>query len=229
MPKVKEKSYRTQMYNPKWEKEQWAFGWLKIGKTPDKAYCALCDKQLVCGKSELTKHSQANSHVTASKQVGSNHSMSTFLDRGVGRPKVCAELNSVALVARKNIPLNFLDAYMDTLHFISSDSQNLHSMSCNRTKGTYLLTECLSVRAHKDLLIDLKNSSGFSILCDKATDITMTKIFCVTVRYSNPSTFDTESKLYRLIPVEAGDATSLFNSLEACLKIKRMEYHGIKL
>lgn len=219
MPKVKEKSYRSQMYKSEWEKEQWASGWLKRGKTPDKAYCTVCDKQLVCGKSELVKHSEVNAHVAASKQVASSRSLSTlFVDTAGRSTRVCAELNSVALVARKNIALNFLDAYMETLRFISSDSQHLKSMSCNRTKGTYLLTECLSVRAHDDLVSDLKKSSGFSVLCDKATDITMTKIFCVTVRYANSETFDIESKLYRLIPVEAGDASSLFTSLESCFK-----------
>ena len=46
----------------------------------------------------------------------------------------------------------------------------------------HLLTECLAVNAHETLIEKMKNGTGFSLLCDKATDITMKKIFCVNVR-----------------------------------------------
>jgi hypothetical protein len=60
-------------------------------------------------------------------------------------------------------------------------------MTCNHTKGTYLLTECLAPYAHDLLVADFKKSWGFSILCDKATDVTMNKyfmkVFCVNVHF----------------------------------------------
>ena len=53
---------------------------------------------------------------------------------------------------QKLIPsLNFLDHLMETLHFVADDSKPITSMTCNRTKGTYLLTECLAVDAHLTL------------------------------------------------------------------------------
>lgn len=130
---------------------------------------------------------------------------------------VKAELNVVALIARKNISLNFLDSLVNTLHGIADDSKGIKDMSCNRTKGTYLLTECLSQYAHEKLVEELKVSSGFSILCDKATDITMKKVFCVNVRFLTVNN-DPVTRFYRLIPVEEGDATGLFESLESALQ-----------
>ena len=93
--------------------------------------------------------------------------------------KVKAELNSVALIARRNVSFNFLDHLMETLHSIADDSKTIKKMSCNRSKGTYLLTDCLSPYAHKKLFEEIRNSRGFSILCDKATDITMDNTFFV--------------------------------------------------
>ncbi|GFO24540.1 hypothetical protein PoB_005104500 [Plakobranchus ocellatus] len=86
-------------------------------------------------------------------------------------------------------------------------------MSCNRTKGTYPLTECLSAKAHEDLVNDLKSSHGFLLLCDKATDITMEKIFCVNVRFVDSTSSTVRSELYILIPVEEGNADGLFDAL----------------
>ncbi|CAM1331742.1 Uncharacterised protein r2_g4065 [Pycnogonum litorale] len=129
-----------------------------------------------------------------------------------------AELNVVALIARKNISFNFLDSLVSTLHGIANDSKAIKGMSCNRTKGTYLLTECLAVYAHEMLVADLKKARGFSILCEKATDITMNKVFCVNVRFLNGSHSEPVTWFYRLIPVEDGDATSLFNSLKTALE-----------
>lgn len=137
-----------------------------------------------------------------------------------------AELNVVALIARKNISFNFLDSLVATLHGIADDSKGIKGMSCNRTKGTYLLTECLAQYAHEKLVDDLRQSNGFSILCDKATDITMNKVFCVNVRFLNKSN-EPVTRFYRLIPVEEGDATGLFASLDIALQKDELHWDKV--
>ena len=99
---------------------------------------------------------------------------------------------------------------METMRFIADDSKGVKSMSCNRTKGTYLLTECLAVQSHNELVDLIQSSHGTSILCDKATDLTMTKIFCVSVRFLKPETSEPTTRLYRLLPVDDGTADGLF-------------------
>ena len=49
-------------------------------------------------------------------------------------------------------------------------------MTCNRTKGTYLLIECLSVYVHENLVESIKAKTGISILCDKATNVLMKNV-----------------------------------------------------
>ena len=177
-PKAQDKKYRAQKYRREWEKESWAHNWLCMSKNGvSEAYCKVCDKDLAPGKPEVISYSQTAAHMTLMKQVESNCSIETFLQESLNRNKVKAELNTVALMARKNIPLRFLDHLLETLHFVADDSKAIRDMKCNRSKGTYLLTECLLTYAHQRLLEGIRTTNGIAILCDKATDITMKKYF----------------------------------------------------
>eukprot|EP00112_Aurelia_sp_Birch-Aquarium-sp1_P014236 Seg306.6 transcript_id=Seg306.6/GoldUCD/mRNA.D3Y31 product="Zinc finger protein 862" protein_id=Seg306.6/GoldUCD/D3Y31 len=218
MPKDLDKKYRAQKYRREWEKEQWARGWLSSSKNhPGKAYCYVCNKDLAAGKSELIGHTQSSSHIRLMKTVEENRPLAAFIEVS-SYPKIKAELNAVALVARKNLSFNFLDQLIETLHFVANDSKAIKEMSCNRTKGTYLMNECLALNAHEKLVAEMKKARGFSILCDKATDITMNKVFCVSVRFLDQDSAEPVTRLYRLLPVKDGDADGLFDLLKAALE-----------
>ena len=181
MPKAAKK-YRLQACRREWEKESWARGWLKVSTLgPEKAFCELCNKNLSAGKSELMQHTKTALHIKNASQLTRNCRM----DNWVNSSSTCTktESNAVALIARQNISLKFMDHLVPMLKHVASDSKSIKDMTCGRTKATYLLTECLGVSAHEALLQELKEAKGFSILCDKATDIIMNKIFCINVRY----------------------------------------------
>ena len=101
-------------------------------------------------------------------------------------------------------------------------------MKCNRTRGTYLLTECLSVDARERLVNAMKAAKGFSILCDKATDITMNKTFCVNVRFIDSESNMPTTMLNRLLSVDSdGGAAALFQLLEQALEGDRIDWNSI--
>ena len=128
-------------------------------------------------------------------------------------------------MARRSVPLQFLDHLLETLHFVADDSKTIRDMKCNRSKGTYLLTECLSTYAHQRLLEGIRTANGISILCDKANDITMKKTFCVNVRYVDSECATTKTKLYRLLSVDGNGGTdSLFSILEDALMEDGIEW-----
>ena len=182
-PKAQDKKYRAQKYRREWEKESWARNWLcmskkGVSKAYCKAYCKVCDKDLASGKSELISHSKTAAHIALMKQVESSRSMQTFLEESLNRNKVKAELNTVALMARRSEPLRFLDHLLETLHFVADDSKTIRDTKCNRSKGTYLLTECLSTHAHQRLLEGIRTANG-SILglpCVKFCSIALLRI-----------------------------------------------------
>ena len=88
-------------------------------------------------------------------------------------PRVKAEHNTVALIARKNCSFSLLNELVEILHFITNDSKGVSPMTCNATKGPYLMTECLGVSMHESLVEQMSKGFGFSILCDKAIMITI--------------------------------------------------------
>ena len=228
MPKDPEKTYHAQKYRKEWEKEKWASGWLSVSKKgPHKAYCSICDKDLVVGKSELISHTKIGLHKRLSKSIESNHSLTAFMEIN-NFHKVKAELNTVALIARRNVSFNLLDHLMETLHSIANNSKTIKQMSCNRSKGTYLLTDCLSSYAHEKLVEEMKNSRGFSILCDKATDITMDKTFCVNVRCVITDKCEPTTRYYRLLPVGKNrGADALFEHLSKTFAEDGIEWKNV--
>lgn len=50
-----------------------------------------------------------------------------------------AERNPVLSIARGNISVNFRDDLLTTLRFMAGDTKATNDMTCNRTKGKYLL------------------------------------------------------------------------------------------
>jgi len=216
MPKEKETKYRAQKYRKEWEKEHWARDWLTLSKNHNgKAYCNVCSKDLAVGNSELISHTKSAQHIRNMKTVETTRPVTEFIAVS-SYSRIKAELNTVALVARKTLSFQFLDQLMETLHFVANDSKAINGMTCNATKGTYLMTECLATSAHESIVGKMKNGRGFSILCDKATDITMENIFCINVCFLDEDKMIPATYLYHLIPVEAGGADSL--SLEKVLE-----------
>ena len=175
-------NYRSQFYRKEWEKESWAQGWLHFSNQDSaKAFCKVCNKHLAAGKSELTKHAETGQHMKNAKEMQTNSKVTEYYSNSTSC--IHAELNTVALIARRNVLLYYMDYLIPTLKHVASDSKIMQDMTCGRIKTTYLLTECLAVNAHETLTEELKEAKGFSFLCDKASDIAMNKISCINVRY----------------------------------------------
>ena len=77
------------------------------------------------------------------------------------------------------------------------------------------------------MVADLKKANGFSILCDKATDIRKNKVFCVNVRYLDKEKCQPITRLYRLIPVEDGNAQGLVNCLQDSLEKDELTWEQV--
>ena len=165
-PKEKETKYRAQKYRKEWEKEHRARGWLKLSKNHNgKAYCNVCSKDLVVGKSKVVSHTKSAQHICNMKTVETTQPVTAFVSVS-WYPRIKAKLNTVALLARKDLSFKFLDQLMETLHFVANHSKAIDGMTCNATKGTYLMTECLTTSAHESIVEKMKTDvdSQFSVI-----------------------------------------------------------------
>lgn len=55
-------------------------------------------------------------------------------------------------------------------------------------------------------------------MCDKATYVTMNKVFCVNIRFLKNDTYELITRFYRLIPVNDDSAEGLFELLKTTLE-----------
>ena len=80
MPKEGETKYRVQKNRKDWEKEEWARGWLSASKNLSvEAFCYVCNKDLVAGKSELIRHTNSSQHARNMKTVQTSQPVSNFV------------------------------------------------------------------------------------------------------------------------------------------------------
>ena len=113
------KKSRDKKYQVEWEKESWAKGWLQKGKKEQHARCKYCDKDLAAGSSELKKHATLLCHTRSAKTLTSTTTTSFDNHFVVGDGTIKAELNTVDLIARRNIPFNCVNYLLPTLKFIA--------------------------------------------------------------------------------------------------------------
>ena len=218
-----------QKYKKEWESEEWARGWLtspKPGEFTGKAFCSYCTQYLRPQKKILHDHSLLMRHITKSKSVKSSKSVEKFFTV-IDTRVMSAELNTVAMIARSNIPIRFSEELIQTNKHCLSDSETAKKMTSSRTKTTYLLTECLYPAAHKDLVKRMSESDGFSILCDKATDVSMKKVFCIRVCFYDHNSQEVVSRLYRLIELSEGTATGLFQAISQALEEDNLDWTNV--
>ena len=93
-----------------------------------------------------------------------------------------AELKAAAFFSEKNIPFAAADKFTDMCKSAFSDSEICKKMSMGKTKATYLIQDGIAYYEHKDLISILKEQK-FSLVIDESTDISVTQVLAIVVRY----------------------------------------------
>ncbi|CAH2015254.1 unnamed protein product [Acanthoscelides obtectus] len=104
----------TQKYTAAWEQEPEFKGSLRSSKKGSNyAFCKACNKDVICGKSEIQKHYSGKQHT---KLVKSLHTQKTLTDMTSYMEKISLnekiktdEIRIAAYAAEHNISLNTLD------------------------------------------------------------------------------------------------------------------------
>ena len=78
----------------------------------------------------MISHTKSGQHKNNAKIVETNRPVTAFVSAAT-YPRVKAELNTVALLARKNLSFNLLNELVETLHCIANDSKGINGMTCS--------------------------------------------------------------------------------------------------
>lgn len=118
------KSY-SQKYTASWKQEPEFKGWLKSSKKgTNYAFCKACNKDFVCGKSEIQKHSSGKQHGKLVKSLQTQKSltdMTSFMEKKLNNKIKTAEIRMAAYAAEHNIPFNTLDHLSEIIRISFDD------------------------------------------------------------------------------------------------------------
>nr|XP_023013328.1 uncharacterized protein LOC111503289 [Leptinotarsa decemlineata] len=123
-----------------------------------------------------------------------------------------AELNICMFLHEHNLPFLLADHLQKFLPHICPDSEVAKSLSCRRTKATYITNECLAKHQMKELAENLK-TKHFSLIIDETTDIATEKSLVLVVRYYDDTKMAVQDKFFGLIKPEDFSAEAIFDTI----------------
>lgn len=212
--KRKKKSY-AQKYQKKWEEDDAFKGWLQTSKKgATYAFCRVCNKDLVCGKSELLRHSEVTSHKNKSKSLLKQQTLKsmtkfqTNVDLSNNIKK--AEIRFAAFAAEHNLSFNVMDHLSEVIRVSFFDSEIAKGYTNNRTKATAIINKVTGVHGFEKTLNLIKNNK-FSLIVDESTDKSGTKSLALVARVCNAKKVD--DLFLGLLPVASATADSLYQKI----------------
>ncbi|XP_024872448.1 uncharacterized protein LOC112455009 [Temnothorax curvispinosus] len=206
--------------------------WLMPHEDNKKALCTACDKVILCGKSDLIRHSKTKLHVT-------NISKSRNVTPSALLPKLkcnikdadhvkkvkTADIEIAAFYAEHNIAFRTVNHMVPLM---KKTAPVINDVKMSKTKCTKLITNVLGKRETDKLITTLK-SQKFSILVDESTSISNDKLLCILVKYVSLETKKCITQLLQLVALDATDcsADKLYSAFEKCLKSKGIPLSNI--
>ena len=213
---LKSKQY-AQKFRPEWKKDERFKAWLESIKDDDSmAACKFCHKTFQAKLQSIKKHLSSDAHQQNEKTRGlgakAARAMEAYLSEGSKKveEKKSAELQRAAFVA-EHASLN------SASHLAASISKHSSKIlpSLGRTKVSMLLKNVIAP-SFKDLILTCQGKP-YSLIIDEATDISLSKILDLIIRFVDRDVGKVHDAFYRLIQVSKGDADTIANTIKACM------------
>ncbi|KAL0859016.1 hypothetical protein ABMA27_010870 [Loxostege sticticalis] len=193
--------------------------WLTVCIGDDtKAWCKACKCTLIAHKKDLVEHSKTKKHDQSLKRsnvVGQSSKVTDFFEKPIKEPRKIAELKIAAYVAEHS-SIKSVDHLGVLIKNLDPTSQVLKDLKLHRSKCTALIRNVISPCFLEDLLEEI-GDSHFSVIIDETTTIDTKKVMCLIIRFFSQKKQKIITQFYRLIEIEAADATSLADIFKAQL------------
>ncbi|XP_067212375.1 SCAN domain-containing protein 3-like [Linepithema humile] len=223
---VKKRTIRN--FNLSWLDEDCFKGWLAPHPEKNKALCVVCNKTIRCCKTNLTQHSQTETHLTNIKPQNQslNHN---YNERVLHKNKVKrAEIKLAAFFAEHNIAFCTADHLIPLLKDICIEPEVTQNLSLKYTKCTKIVENVIAKR-EVEKLVEILQIRKFSILIDESTDITDTKFMCLLVKFISPTDKKIKTQLLELLALDATNCTAsnIFKTFKIFLNKKNIPIKNI--
>lgn len=224
--KRKKNTIYTQKYNGQWEEVPEFKGWLESSKKGITfAHCKACNKDFVCGKSEIVKHSKGKQHLKLCKTVSKQTTLTdmTYLKekKSLETKIKSAEIRFAAFAAEHNIAFNTFDHLSQVIRESFTDSEIAKNFSANRTKTTAIIKNVLGAYSFEKT-VKLLQLNHFSLIVDESTDRGTIKSLAMVARVFDKN--GVNDIFLGLLSVPDGTAEGLYNSIKHFFATFSIEY-----
>ena len=104
-----------------------------------------------------------------------------------------------------------------------SDSEIAQKCALKRTKMSYLVQDGIAF-CEKESISQICRNQLFSIIIDESTDVSVTQVLAVVVRFFDKEKEDVSDTLLDTVEVEEATAKGLYRSLKSLLEEKHPDY-----
>ena len=188
--------------------------WL-ISDPKDKyvAMCKVCDTKFRnSNKTALLVHKESQKH---QKNFSAKKLLLTPSDRPQDKVSK-AELLLTAFMAEHQVPFRQADHLVETIKKMFPDSTTAQSMSLKRTKVSYLLQQGIA-REERLAVANICKKQQFSLIIDESTDVSVSQILAVVVRYFDENQRESTDALLDTIEVDDATGVGLYNAVKQLL------------
>ena len=216
-----------QEYLSEWESDPLLAGWLtKSKRTPGKAFCTLCNKDLEYKKGglyDLKRHGTRDAHVKAAKarelqgsilQPRTQNTLAASAANGV--------LKAAFFLAEHHIPVSAADHLVDLIKAICPDSKIASEMVGARTKMTAAIMT-VAEAMHGDL-VKMISGSYFAILPDESTDVAVKEQVAIAVRVFDDERGLVQTQSFGLRSVSRPNAQEIFRAIEGLIRADKVPW-----
>ena len=229
-PTTKRKWY-SQCFKTEWLSETGFKEWLKQDRNDaNSSFCKWCSLTLKnASKSMLMKHNNTVKHKKCFEVSKNSVDITQFMTKNISTESeqtAKSELLFAAYFAEHNIPFANIDHLLPVCKAAFPDSKIAEKISMKRTKLSYVIQDGIAFD-EKSAIADVCKTQKFSLIIDESTDISVTQILAVVVRYFDLSKEDVVDALLDSVVVVDGTAAGLYNAVKSLLTEKNIPLENI--
>lgn len=232
-PKKRSRPWYQQAFRQEWLSDEEFKDWLQAD-SQDKhvAICTVCDAKLRnCNRFKLMTHKSSTKHVknlNAKKKVTVIDDF--FKKKTTGKDLQSevskAELLLSAFMAEHGTPFKQADHLIEVLKNMFPDSDIAQNMTFKKTKVSYLMRDGIALEEREEIA-KICRENVFSLLIDESTDISVSQILAVMVRYFDHRKCKVTDALLDIVEVDDASGEGLFKAVKELLASKDIPLQNI--
>ncbi|XP_047739955.1 uncharacterized protein LOC125178996 [Hyalella azteca] len=230
-PRKVAKKWYKQSFKEEWLHEKDFKEWLQEdSKEKGVSYCACCKTQIKnANRSMLMAHCKTAKHLNNMKEAKAATKIDSFIKKQIPRESdevAKAELLISAYIAEHNVPFAHADHLVEVCKRAFHDSSIAKNVKLHATKASYLIQEGIAYHEKWEIVDQCRNEK-FSLIIDESTDISVSQVLAVVVRYFDVEKNDVCDSLLDSIVIEDGSASGLCKAVKTTLNDKKIPISNI--